>query len=82
MRAGLIVAGVLLLIIGYALTLSIIGAVIGIPIGIIGFIMILVGLFTSGAKIVPVAHQLSQLVQLVRRRFTQSRLPSRRDWNL
>jgi hypothetical protein len=52
MRAGLIVAGVLLLIIGYFLTLTIIGSIIGIPIGLIGVIMVLVGLFTSGTKIV------------------------------
>jgi hypothetical protein len=52
MRAGLIISGVLLLIIGYFLTLTIIGAIIGIPIGFIGFIMIIVGLVTSGTKVV------------------------------
>ena len=62
MRAGLIVAGVLLLVIGFGLSLTIIGALIGIPIGFIGFVMILVGLFTSGTKIVPVAQQQQQVV--------------------
>ncbi len=48
MRAGLLVGGLIFLVVGYSLTLTIIGALIGIPVGFIGFLMILVGLFSSG----------------------------------
>jgi len=51
MRAGLIVAGVFLLIIGFFLTLTIIGAIIGIPIGLLGFIMMIYGTVSSGKTI-------------------------------
>ena len=47
MRAGLIVGGIIVGVIGIIFDLTIIGAIIGIPIGIIGLIMVLVGLFTS-----------------------------------
>jgi len=47
MRVGLLVGGLIFLVVGYLLTLSIIGALIGIPVGFIGFLMILVGLFSS-----------------------------------
>ena len=65
MRAGLIVAGVFLMIIGFLLTLTIIGALLGIPIGFIGFIMMLVGLLTSGTRVVHVGQQQQQQVVVV-----------------
>jgi len=48
MRAGLIIGGIFLMLLGLFFDLTLIGLVIGLPIGIIGFIMLLVGLFTSG----------------------------------
>ena len=47
MRTGLIIGGVVVTIIGFFLTLTIIGALIGLPFMFIGGIMVLVGLFTS-----------------------------------
>ena len=65
MRAGLIIGGVLLLIIGFALDVSLIGLFIGIPIGFIGFIMIIVGLFTSGQKVITMGGGQQQQQQTV-----------------
>jgi hypothetical protein len=50
MRAGLLVAGLLFLVIGIVLDVTLIGAVIGLPIGAIGVIMIIVGFFTGGGS--------------------------------
>lgn len=47
MRAGLLVGGLIFLVVGIIFTATLIGAIIGIPLGFIGFIMILVGLFSS-----------------------------------
>jgi uncharacterized membrane protein len=57
MRAGLIVGGVLLGLIGFFLTITIIGAILGIPIGLLGFVMILVGIFSSGGSAKVIVHQ-------------------------
>ena len=51
MRAGLLVGGLIFFIVGLAFDLTIIGIIIGVPIGFIGFIMMLVGLFTSSKSI-------------------------------
>jgi hypothetical protein len=50
MRAGLLVGGVIVVLLGWSLTLTLIGALIGLPFILIGGIMILVGLFSSGRK--------------------------------
>jgi len=47
LRAGLIIGGVLVTIVGFLFTLTIIGALIGLPFMCIGGVMILVGIFTS-----------------------------------
>ena len=47
MRAGLLVGGLIFLVVGIFFTATIIGAIIGLPLGFIGFMMILVGLFSS-----------------------------------
>ena len=47
MRAGTIVAGVFLIVVGFLLDLTIIGLIIGIPIGLIGLLVLIVGLVTS-----------------------------------
>lgn len=58
MRAGLTIGGIFLIIIGFFLTLTLLGAIIGVPIGLVGFIMMLVGLFSSGGGSQKVAvHQ-------------------------
>jgi hypothetical protein len=40
-----IIVGLILMIIGVALTITVIGAIVGIPIGLIGFLLIVKGLF-------------------------------------
>lgn len=54
------------MLVGLFFDASIIGLIIGVPIGIIGFIMLLVGLFTSGQKYIPVAggQQQQQVVYM------------------
>jgi uncharacterized membrane protein len=47
MRTGLLVGGLIFLVVGILLDLTLIGALIGLPIGVIGLIMIIVGLFSS-----------------------------------
>jgi len=65
MRAGLILTGVFLMIVGFALTITLIGAILGIPIGFIGFIALIVGLVTSEKKDVIVATPGAQQQQQV-----------------
>jgi predicted membrane protein len=48
MRAGLIIAGVIVLFIGVLLTATLIGAIIGIPLILIGTVVFFVGIFSSG----------------------------------
>ena len=48
MRADLLVGGLFLLVIGIVLDITLIGAVIGLPIGAIGVIMMIAGFFTGG----------------------------------
>ena len=48
------------MIIGFFLTLTLIGAILGIPIGFIGFIVLIVGLVTSGKKEVYVGAPAAQ----------------------
>jgi len=50
MRTGLIVGGVVVVILGFIFTGTIIGAIIGLPFILIGFIMIIWGLVTSGKR--------------------------------
>ena len=59
MRAGLLIVGLIFLVVGIWLTASLIGAIIGIPIGFIGFIMILVGLFSSGKQNITIQQTVS-----------------------
>jgi uncharacterized membrane protein len=48
MRAGLLLVGLIFFVVGIFFSLTIIGLIIGIPIGLVGFIIMLVGLFSSG----------------------------------
>ncbi len=50
MRTGLIIGGVVVVIVGFFFTLTIIGALIGLPFMLVGGIMMLVGIFSSGKK--------------------------------
>jgi uncharacterized membrane protein len=59
MRSGLLLVGLIFLVVGIGLTASLIGAIIGIPIGFIGFIMILVGLFSSGKQNITIQQTVS-----------------------
>jgi len=47
MRAGLLVGGLIFLVVGLGLDASLLGLIVGIPVGIIGVIMIIVGFFSS-----------------------------------
>lgn len=53
------------MIIGFVLTLTLIGAILGIPIGFIGFIVLIVGLVTSGKKTVYVGAPAAAQQQVV-----------------
>ena len=66
MRAGLIVAAVLVMLIAFFLNITFIGMILGIPLGLIGFIMLLIGLFTSGSKTVIVNPQQTQHIVINR----------------
>ncbi len=48
MRAGLLVGGLIFLVVGLGLDASLLGLIVGIPVGIIGVIMIIVGFFSRG----------------------------------
>ena len=50
MRADLLVGGLFLLVIGIVLDITLIGAVIGLPIGAIGVIMMIAGFFMGGGS--------------------------------
>lgn len=50
MRAGLLVAGVVIILIGFILTITVIGAIIGVPLIIAGIVVFIIGLFTSHSK--------------------------------
>jgi len=63
MRASLLIAGVIVIFIGAILTATLLGAIIGIPLLIIGGIIFLVGLFSSGkSKQVIHIHQTTNVV--------------------
>ncbi len=44
MRAGLIIAGAVVLLVGFIFTASILGAILGIPLILIGFLVLFLGL--------------------------------------
>ena len=48
MRAGLLVGGLIFLVVGLGMDASVLGLIVGLPVGAIGVIMIIVGFFTSG----------------------------------
>ena len=50
MRAGLLIAGALIVLIGFILTVTIIGAILGIPLIIAGIVIFILGLFLSSNK--------------------------------
>ena len=50
MRAGLVIVGAILLITGVFLTMSLVWFFIGIPVGFIGFIILIIGLVTSDSS--------------------------------
>lgn len=53
---GTVVAGIVLLLLGLILTATIIGAILGIPLLIIGFILIIVGAASSSTNPQPVYY--------------------------
>lgn len=46
MKAGLIIAGIITMFFAFILDVTLIGLILGIPLGIIGFIIFLIGLFS------------------------------------
>ena len=50
MRGGLLIAGAVIIFIGFLLTVTIIGAIIGVPLIIAGAIVFILGLFLSPVK--------------------------------
>lgn len=64
MRAGLCVGGVTVMILGALCVLTIILLPLGLLIGLVGFVMLIVGIFTSGHKHEHI-HQPIQLTQQV-----------------
>lgn len=50
MRGSLLVAGAVMILIGFLLTVTIIGAIFGVPLIIIGLIVLIFGLFLSPVK--------------------------------
>ena len=50
MRGGLLIAGVVIIFLGFLLTVTIIGAILGIPLIIAGAIVFILGLFLSPVK--------------------------------
>ena len=50
MRGGLLIAGAVIIFLGFLLTVTIIGAILGIPLIIVGAIVFILGLFLSPTK--------------------------------
>ena len=50
MRGGLLIAGAVIIFLGFLLTVTIIGAILGIPLIIAGAIVFILGLFLSPTK--------------------------------
>jgi hypothetical protein len=50
MRGGLLIAGAIIIFIGFLLTVTIIGAIIGVPMIIAGAIIFILGIFLSPVK--------------------------------
>lgn len=58
MRPSFILTGLIVVVVGFVLTITIIGAIIGIPLLLIGILIFFVGLFSSSKKkqVIEVKH--------------------------